>query len=319
MKRRASKRICFQAIWIVLLFVFLAGFAKRSHAQIILDEAPKQRYYDRLVRVKKFKEMKDFRDVFHYNKMGMGTNRFSGHFSYNWGRVKVDNGVEKRDEYRQAIGFYARYRFLEEFFVNVNLFKDFNPKAEARWISNFTYSLGRYNWRNKKINFGYENYVNNKYTDNVRTLGNKFLEGFYFASYNLFLNDSMTKWIRLDQSTSLRFTGFVRYAIKYRDENEIVHGGIAAGKTILGVSARYTIYKNIYGESALYFYPEASIKKQPWDPDYSYGFGYFDYRSFRLSLTYGNWVINRFSWNKQYYPSYGFLDGNFRLTANWIW
>lgn len=306
-------------LFFVLLISAMAFYADSAAAQIILDEAPKQLYYDRLVRVKKFKEMKDFRDVFHYNKVGMGRNRFSGNVAYNWGRVKVDNGIEKHDEYRQAIGLYARYRFLEEFYINVNLFKDFNNRAEARWISNFTYAVGRYNWRNRKINFGYENYVNNKYDDRPVTLANKFLEGFYFVSYNLFLSDSMTKRIRLDHTTSMRFIGFARYSVKYRDEYEVTHGGLIGGKTVLGFSARYTIYKNMYVESALYFYPEPSIKKQPWDPDYSYGFGYFDWRSFRLSMTYGNWVINRFSWHKQYFPSYGFLDGNFRLTANWIW
>ncbi|MFL5752299.1 MAG: hypothetical protein ACJ76F_02745, partial [Bacteroidia bacterium] len=60
-------------------------------------------------------------------------------------------------------------------------------------------------------------------------------------------------------------------------------------------------------------------KKLPWDPDYSYGFGYFDWRNFRISLTYGNWAINRLPWNRNYYPHYGFWDGNFRIVGNWIW
>jgi hypothetical protein len=76
----------------------------------------------------------------------------------------------------------------------------------------------------------------------------------------------------------------------------------------------------MYVESAVYYYPEEKLKKAPWDPDYSYGFGYFDWRSFRLSVTYGNWAVNRFPWNEQTdYPHYGFLDGNFRIIANWIW
>jgi hypothetical protein len=57
----------------------------------------------------------------------------------------------------------------------------------------------------------------------------------------------------------------------------------------------------------------------PWDPDYTYGFGYFDWRSFRLSLTYGNWAINRWPGRKKVFEEYGFLDGQFRVIANWIW
>lgn len=263
--------------------------------------------------------MKDMRDVFHYDKFLLGRNRISGNISYNTGRVLVDDGKEIHEEYRNAIGFFTRIRFLEEFSVNTTFFKDFNPRAATRWISDFNYSIGRYNWRSKKLNFGYENYINNKYTDDLKTLGHKFLEGYYFLSYNYSLPDKMLQRIKADNSTNLKFTGFARYAIKYRDENEITHGGLFSGKPTFGLAFRYTILWNLYVESAVYFYAKPSIHKQPWDPDYSYGFGYFDWRSFRCSVTYGNWAINRFPWNETAYPRYGFIDGNFRFVVNYIW
>ena len=105
----------------------------------------------------------------------------------------------------------------------------------------------------------------------------------------------------------------------YIDENEVVHGTLLNGKPTAGIAVRYTCFWNIYFESAVYFYVHPTLEKEPWDPDYTYGFGYFDWRSFRLSLIYGNWAVNRFPWNKTYYPNYGFLDGNFRLAANFTW
>jgi hypothetical protein len=122
----------------------------------------------------------------------------------------------------------------------------------------------------------------------------------------------------LDQTTNFKLVPFVRYAFRYRDQFEREHGSPINGKVTLGAAVRYTMYKNIYIEGAAYYYPE-QYKQMPWDPDYSYGFGYFDWRSFRLSLTYGNWAINRWPGRKTYYPAYGFLDGQFRLVANWIW
>jgi len=313
---RSSKKNNTQLI--IPLFVFL--LSGNLIAQILIDEPPKARYYERTQRVRKLKDMKDFRDVFHYDKLLLGDNRISGNVSYNTGRVIVDDGHSKHPEYRNAIGFFTRIRFLEEFSINSTFYKDYNPEANARWISDFTYSIGRYNWRPKKVNFGYENYLNNKYTDNFNQFTDKFMEGYYFVSYNSSLSDSTLKKIRIDNSTNVKFTYFLRYSLHYKDENNVMHGGgLFSGKPTAGIACRYTLFWNIYAEGALYFYTNPSKYKQPWDPDYTYGFGYFDWRSFRISITYGNWAINRFRWNKSPYPYYGFKDGNFKVAANFIW
>lgn len=303
-----------------LLILFLIGFQSNFlKAQIIVEEEPRRLYYDRTRRITKFNDMKDMRDVFHKDKFLLGKNRITGNHSFNTGRVLINDGEKTHYEIRNAIGFYSRIRFFEEFSVNSTFFIDFNKEASARWISNYTYAIGRYHWKPNKFNFGYENYLNNRYSDSWKEKGQKFMEGYYFLSYNHNLSDTAIRKISLDHSTNFKITYFARYAIKYRDANEIQHGGFTSGKTTLGVGFRYTIVKKIYIESAVYYYPEEKIKKQPWDPDYSYGFGYFDWRSFRFSVTYGNWAINRFPWNKSHYPHYGFLDGNFRVILNWIW
>ena len=142
------------------------------------------------------------------------------------------------------------------------------------------------------------------------------LSVYYFLSYSQSLNERIRNAIKFDESTNFKVSYFYRYSIRYRDElNRTFFNG---GKSVLGISARYTIFKNIYAEGAVYYYPE-KYKRQAWDPDFTYGFGYFDWRSFRLSLTYGNWAINRWPGEKNPFPKYGFLDGQFRVIANWIW
>jgi hypothetical protein len=302
------------------LLVFIS-IANQLFGQIVIEEEPKLLYYDITAkRITNFWEMKNMRDVFHKDKYLMGKNRITGNIAYNTGRVLINDGINNQKQYRSALSFFTRIRFFEEFSFNTNFYIDFNKKANARWISDYTYSIGRYTWRPNKFNYGYENYINNKYSDDFRTFAENFLQGYYFVSYNRLLSQKLLEAIRLDNSTNVKFIGFVRYSIKYKDENDIMHGGLLDGKTTMGISARYTIYKNIYVESAVYFYVDPQRTKQPWDPDYSYGFGYFDWRAFRISLTYGNWVINRFPWNKEsLYPQYGFIDGNFKIAANYIW
>ena len=303
---------------LIFYSVFFSSFIPASlKAQIIADEAPKDRYYMRKARVTNFWEMKDFRDVFHVDKYMLGRNRFSGNFAYNWGRVLVyDDGRNVKYEFRNALSYFMRWRFYEEISLNATFYADFNKKAAARWISDFTYSIGRYHWRPNKLNFGYENYQNNKYTDSPDVLAEKFMEGYVFLSYNVALPDVLSRAIRIDSTSSLRFSPLFRFAPRYRDEFEVVH---YEGKPTAGITARWTMFLNIYVEGGVYYYFTPQYRQLPWDPDYSYGFGYFDYRSFRLSLTYGNWAVNRWPGKEQKLKHYGFLDGNFRLVANWMW
>jgi hypothetical protein len=307
--RSASRNIFLFLIFCYLLQVEL-------QAQIVVDEAPRGLYYNRTARVKKFKDMKDFRDVFHYDKFLLGRNRISGNISYNVQRVLIDDGAGVRDEYRSALGFFTRIRFFEEFSFNSTFYVDFNKRAAARWIADYNYSIGRYNWRPYKWNYGYENYVNHKYSDNFDQFLQKASEGYLFLSYNAHFSERMVKPIRLDSTTSVKFTPFVRWGFRYRDEKEVVH---YEGKPVAGLSSRVTLFWNIYVEGAVYYYFDPMFRQLPWDPDYTYGFGYFDWRSFRFSLTYGNWAVNRFPWKKQVYEKYGFLDGNFKVVLNWIW
>lgn len=303
---------------VVCIFLSLLFYLDKAAAQIVVEEELKRYYFERTRRITNFWDMKDFRDVTHKDKLLMGKRRISGNIAYNTGRVLVEDSYEKKYEVRSAIGYFTRIRFFEEFSFNTTFYQDFNPRASARWTSNFTYSLARYHWKPNRFNFGYENYVNNRYSDDFQTFGDKFLEGYYFISYNQMLGEKGLSKIRLDQSTNVKIIYFARYSFKYRDRMENSLGGFFNGKSSMGANMRYTIWKNLYLEGAFYLYPEEP-KKMPWDPDFTYGFGYYDWRSFRCSLTYGNWAINRFPWNKTVYPEYGLLDGNFKFTVNYMW
>jgi hypothetical protein len=306
-----------------IALIFLSVLFQQSLVigQIKLEEEPKMLYWEQTHRVKKLKDADDFRDVFHKDRYLLGKKRIYGNISYNAGRIMIDDENHiAHPELRSAIGFYTKVRFFEEFSFSTTFYKNLNRSTNVRWLSDYEYSIGRYNWRSNKFNYGYENYANNKYSDDLKTFGDKFLEGYYFISYSHSLAKGLTRKISLDSSTNLKFVYFVRYSIKYRDQFNVSHGSLFSGKPTLGGGLRITLYKNIYVESAVYFYFNPKVQQQPWDPDYSYGFGYFNYHSFRCSLTYANWAVNRFPWNESTaYSNYGFLDGNFRLVANWIW
>jgi hypothetical protein len=281
---------------------------------ILLNEMPRPLYYERMHRITKAKDWKCVGDIIHSDKLLMRYDIFSGNISHNAGRIIISE-VDEYYEVRQATSFFLRTRIVEHFYVNLTFFHDWNKNARADWISDYTYGFGRYSWVPRTWSYGYENYAPNKYSDSPREFLQNMLLGNFFLSYNHnFAQRLMEKFHVGNASFSL--IPFVRYSFSFIDANHRIRRGL--GRPNMGLAARYNIWRNLYAESAVYAYISPN-HKQPWDPDYTYGFGWFDWRPFRLSVTYGNWIINRFPWNENPYPKHGFWDGNFRVVFNWAW
>lgn len=299
----------------ISLLIIFSFFPFINFAQIILlNEMPRPLYYERTPRIKKAKDWKCVGDIVHSDKYLMRYGVFTGSISQNFGRVIISES-ENIQELRNSTSFFIRTRVVEEVYINLNFFYDWNKNAKVEWIPDFSYGFGRYNWRPQTWSYGYENYAPNKYSDSPKELFQKFLQGNFFVAYNHGLLQNLMNRLHVGNSNFL-VAPFVRYSFNYIDMRNNIKRGL--GKPSMGINFRYNIWKGFYAESAVYGYVSPKYK-QPWDPDYTYGFGWFDWRPFRLSFTYGNWVINRFPWNEKTFPNYGFLDGNFRIIFNWAW
>jgi hypothetical protein len=298
----------------ILFFIFFIE-AEKSFSQIfLLNEMPRPVYYERTHRLRNPKDWKCVGDMLHSDKALMRYDIFSGNISHNMGRVII-NDSENITEVRSATSFLLRTRVVEQFYITTTFFKDWNQGARALWLADFQYSFGRYSWKPKTWSYGYENYAPNKYSDPGSTLLRNFLQGNFFIAYNNGLFQRLMEKMHVGNA-NFTVTPFFRYAFHYLDEDNRIRAGL--GKPTMGLGMRYNIWRGLYAESAVYGYISPR-HKQPWDPDYTYGFGWFDWRPFRLSFTYGNWVINRFPWNETAYPKYNFWDGNFRVIFNWAW
>jgi hypothetical protein len=81
-----------------------------------------------------------------------------------------------------------------------------------------------------------------------------------------------------------------------------------------GLAVKYGIYKWLYATTTVSYYPRRS-QQQPWDPDYTYGFGYFDWHPRTFSIQYNNYAGNRYPWRRG--ARAGFRDGGLSLTWSW--
>ncbi len=264
------------------------------------------------------KERLHMGDVFGSDHFLLGKGIISGAFSYTLGRMVFDEAGSVRKEFRNTLGASMRIHLFEEVSISGTFYKHLNPNAYQKWTADFFYSLKRFNWRPNTFSYGYENFANNRYDDSGQTLLDKVKLGYFFISYQHNLPGKLLKKIKLDETTGITFSYSTRFSPYYFGKNQDILGGWDNGKTTFGFSSRYTILKNIFMEGAVYYYLDKR-QQLPWDPDFTYGFGFFDWRPFKFSFTYGSWVINRFSGKNPDLPSYGFADGDFTVAFNYAW
>ena len=247
---------------------------------------------------------------------------FIGETGFSFGRTSYmdkESGKVRR-ETRFAGLFHLSIHLFEEVYVRGTVFKQFQDKNLPPWTSDFYYVIERFNWRPKTFSYGYENYTPNKYNASWKYTHQHMLQGNFFVAYGHNLPEKFLNSIKIDNSTNWSVKYLIKYALNYQDglQNNYGEGKFFSGKLTLSFFTRYTIAKKLYTEAAVYFYPERS-KLVPWDPDFTYGFGYFDWRAFKVNFSYGNWVVNRFPWNEKEIKYYGFLDGDFKLTFSYAW
>jgi len=241
-------------------------------------------------------------------------------------RIFGDVGILfNKISYEKTPGNYTDYmRIASTYALTVKLYKEFQIRTtfmadhhhdslQPKWLSNVYYAIGWYNWRNKTFSIGYENYQPNRFDGSYNFMENM-KRGFFFVSYNYYLIPEQSR-LKLDKTTQIYLVPFLRYQPEYTDRYGLKVMGY--NKFVLGTAARYVIWKNIYVEGAVYFYPGKQTVL-PWDPDYTYGFGIFDWRNFSINLGYGNWIANRFPWNEKQMKN-DFTNGEFHINFHFIW
>jgi len=265
----------------------------------------------------------NFGEIFKSDKMLLGQNIFKGDIAYSLSRVSYVDETQILQEYlRQSIRFNFNINPWQELYIRTSIYLDLTRSSVSPpWLSDFFYQVGYYNWRSNSVSFGYENYQPNRWATFFENFYENFKRGFVFVSYNITLEkpegEKTLKPFFWDETSKLIIVPVFKVHPEYQDENNNFAGYF---KPILGVNIRYVIFYNIYLESGLFYYSKEEAKLS-WDPDFTYGFGIFDWRAFKINISYGNWIANRFPWNEgnKELDYYGFLNGEFVLSFTYSW
>lgn len=245
---------------------------------------------------------------------------FSGGFAYSY-PIKESAptegeglGTQGRISNNQALSAGITFAPVGFWFFNVSFSKYLNEALKAPWNPDFSYVFGYSDWHPYTFALTYSNYGGNRIFPNKAK--NEVFTDFLGGGFNLEWKFTIPKEIEslfiIHKSGGLG--GSVSYGLtpKYLDLASLETKYF---KQSAKLSLKYSIYEWFYVSGTFFYYPFPD-QQQPWDPDFTYGFGYFDWHPYSVSVQYNNYSGNRYFWNKRAGGG-GFDNGGFSVSFSW--
>lgn len=218
------------------------------------------------------------------------------------------DGEEKRDI---TLNANFRYNPISYWFFNTTFYYHLDRDYRQSWEPDFSYSFGYDDWHPYTFSLVYSNFGGNRLNPD-RDKGEHFTR-FEEGTINLgwkFKLPKKLEYLFIVHPTGA-VTGSVNYTLtpRYFDE---ASGETLDWKNRASLAIKYTIYKWLYFNMTFYWYPHAH-HQQPWDPDFTYGFGSFDWHPGAFNLQFNNYAGNVGQGN--------FIDRfqNGSITGSWSW
>lgn len=210
----------------------------------------------------------------------------------------------------------VRYAPRETWFVRVTGYVYLNSDRKRPWNPDFTYSVGYDSWRPGTFALTYDNYGGNRWSPDsgAGERVTRVEEGTITASYKLKMPASLERLFDDDGESRWSASVAAHVVPRYRQQGDTARGSM---KRSLSVGVRSRFYRRLYVEGRAFVYPTPD-QQQPWDPDFTYGLGWFDWRPGTFSVQYGNYSGNR--WPGRSKPGTGaFKNGSVTMFFTTAW
>jgi len=179
-------------------------------------------------------------------------------------------------------------------FWNITAYKYLDNKYKAPWHPEFSYRFGYDDWHPYTFSLVYGNYGGNRifpdeskgeewthFNQGTISLGWKFIEPKALAKIFLF-----------DSSETINHSINFNLTPRYTDASGQV---LKKWKQSVSFGTNYPVYDWFYWNFTLFYYPDPA-QQQPWDPDFTYGFGYFDWHRGSVNVQNSKYTDNRLPW-----------------------
>jgi hypothetical protein len=210
-----------------------------------------------------------------------------------------------------------RYNPLSYWFFQGTVYNYIDKTRQAPWNPTFTYVFGYDDWHPYTFSLLFGSYTGNRFQPN-RAAGERFTR-FEQGGVSLGWKFPFPKIIERVISVSGRESTLGQFGYNVVPAYlELRTLSTQHWKQSASFLIHHNIYKQIYVEVKGFYYPYHE-QQQPWDPDFTYGFGYFDYRPGRFSIQYNNYSGNRFPWRPRSANTGTFRDASVTLSWGWNW
>ena len=209
-----------------------------------------------------------------------------------------------------TVGLDLRYNIVSYWFADVTFYRYLESAKRKPWNGDFSYSFGYDNYHPYTLSLVYSNYQNNHF-GSVTGANRAGLDyGTITLGYKFPVPPSLARHVLIDPDQLL----MCHVGVNATPRFDLPYGGRDTWKQALTLGCRYPLGKRLFVEATGYAYTRG---QQPWDPDYSYSLGLYDYRSSRFSLVYSNYSGNRFPGHVRDGNNGRFVDGG--VTLSWIY
>jgi poly(3-hydroxybutyrate) depolymerase len=247
---------------------------------------------------------------------------FSGNFAFIFpirkSEVYNKKGSNSQGEPNNNLALTAslRYNPISYWFADVTLYKYINTDLQAPWHPDYTYTFGYDDWHPYTFSLVYGNYNGNRFNLNNNETSTNFWEGIFSLGWKFPTFNFFESLLKVHSTSGLGHKISYNVVPKYSD---ISIDTKQDWKQSISLYTKYSIYKSFYIDVNLFYYLNPS-QQQPWDPDFTYTFGYFDWHAGTFSFQYSNYSGNRYFWRDQQTGNTGsFADGFFLISWSWIY
>ena len=202
-----------------------------------------------------------------------------------------------------------RYQPVGHWFAQATLYGYLQPERRARWNPDFTYSFGYDDWHPYTFSLVYSNYANNRFNPRKGDPVTPFGHGTVALGWKAPMPQKLARLFLVGEGRQIDCRVGLNTSPRFdRDD-----GTTGNWKTSANLGCRYPFTDRLFVDVNLFAYAHG---QQPWDPDYTYAFGLFDYRSNRFSIQYANYSGNRFPGRARARNSGRLKDGGISISWN---
>ncbi len=310
---RLTAALLHYSFWIMVLCLFFSPFsmAAQSEGDQILD-AILSSFDLSLDDLSKKKHESEFLNLF---------DGLSGNFAIDFPltpskAVVTDSSGIQRERSNNNITFQAsiKYNPLTYWFFSTTLYYYLDQSLQAPYNPDFSYSFGYDDWHPYTLSLVYSNYGGNRLNPD-KQLNEKFTtveEGTISLGWKFLVPDEIDDIFLIDTEAYIGCSLNLNLTPSY---NDVSTNSRRKWKRSYSVGCKYPIFDWFYINATAYYYPDKT-QQQPFDPDYTYGFGYFDWHPGTISLQYNNYAGNRYPWRNQNGAG-TFKNGS--ITLSWSW